>query len=108
MYATGHALKTGSTERPQTSHSGELIWKALTALALGALLGALAALPYDQLLGLSSETCTVLRSGVAILVLTGLNASSARDLVFKADSVQGAPSPRLMGTASLLCTPHGG
>ena len=61
---------------------GEWVWKALAALAIGALLGALAALPYDRLLGLPGTTGTVLRSLVATVVLAGLNAGRAQDLTF--------------------------
>lgn len=60
----------------------EWAWKALAALAIGALLGALAALPYDRLLGLPGTTGTVLRSLVATVVLAGLNAGRVRDLTF--------------------------
>ena len=71
-------------EHAYTPHGGASIGKAMFALALGALLGALAALPYDHLLGLSATTCTVLRSLTAACVLAGLNTRGASDLVFAA------------------------
>ena len=45
---------------------------ALVALATGALLGVLAAMPYDRLLGLSGEACFALRSVVAVGLLARL------------------------------------
>ena len=54
-----------------------MIWKALAAVTIGALLGALAKLPYDQLMGFSEPACIVLRCWTSIAMLTSL---SARDL----------------------------
>ena len=60
------------------------VWHVLIALGIGALLGVLVAVPYDQLIGLSGPTCTLLRSVVSVAVLGGLDLGRLRDLVSKA------------------------
>jgi hypothetical protein len=52
-----------------------LIAHALGALALGATLGVLVGVPYDQVLGLPSYLWTVVQSAVATLVLAGAGAN---------------------------------
>jgi hypothetical protein len=54
--------------------SRQVYAKALVALAIGALIGVLAAMPYDRLFGLSVEACFVLRSVVAVGLLARLGA----------------------------------
>jgi hypothetical protein len=63
---------------------GETVWRVLIALGIGALLGVLAAVPYDQLIGLSGPTCTLLRSVVSVVVLGSLDLGRLRDLVSRA------------------------
>jgi quinol-cytochrome oxidoreductase complex cytochrome b subunit len=71
-----------------------LFVNALCAVAAGALLGALGAMPYNQLIGLSDTACTVVRSLVAAGVLVGLGARrpfvlpGQRDLVFEPEETQ--------------------
>jgi hypothetical protein len=50
----------------------QVLANALVALATGALLGVLAIMPYDRLLGLSVEACFALRSVVAVGLLARL------------------------------------
>lgn len=76
-----------STLRPEV-----LFVNALVAVAAGALLGALVAMPYNQLLGISDTAYTVVRSLVAAGVLAGLGAGrpwrierGRPDLVFEPD-----------------------
>ncbi len=52
------------------------------ALATGALLGALGAMPYEQVLGLSGPAVAILRSAVATAVLSGLCTVRPSDLAF--------------------------
>ena len=59
-------------------------WHVLVALGIGALLGVLVAVPYDQLIGLSEPTCAFLRSVVSVAVLGGLDIGRLRDLVSRA------------------------
>jgi len=54
----------------------------LVAVAIGALLGVLAAMPYEQLIGLSGETGTILRSLVSTAVLAGFSTCCATRLTF--------------------------
>lgn len=56
--------------------------RIIVALAVGALLGALAAMPYDRLLGVSQPACTVLRSVLTTVVWAGLGSERLRDLAF--------------------------
>jgi hypothetical protein len=60
---------------------GETVWRILIALGIGALLGVLVAVPYDQLIGLSEPTCALLRSVVSVAVLGGLDLGRLCDLV---------------------------
>ena len=59
---------------------GEMLCRALVALATGALLGVLVALPYDRLLGLPTLACTVLRSATSVALLGALQARCPTDL----------------------------
>jgi hypothetical protein len=65
-----------ATRTDLTGH--EMLWKALAALAIGALLGALVAVPYDRWLGFSTPLCTVLQSLVATASMTSLAANQTR------------------------------
>lgn len=59
----------------QSALRPQVLWaNALAAVGTGALLGALVAMPYNQLIGLSDTACTVMRSLVAAGVLVGLSA----------------------------------
>ena len=60
-----------------------LFVNVLVAIAAGALLGALVAMPYNQLIGLSDTAYTVLRSLVTVGVLAGLGARSPAELTFE-------------------------
>ncbi len=81
------ASATKSVDRQQRRLC-DLLWKVAVALAVGTLLGALAAIPYDQLWGWSDSACTVLRSIVTVLGLTGLHVVPARDLVFDGSALR--------------------
>ena len=63
----------------------------VVALAAGALLGAAVSVPYEQVLGLSSTACAILRSAVASAVLSGLCTARSSDLVFDARALLDAP-----------------
>jgi hypothetical protein len=54
----------------------------MCALAVGAILGALVTVPYDQVFGLSEPLCTALRSSIATAILTGVKATDNIKLVF--------------------------
>jgi hypothetical protein len=56
--------------------------RIVVALAAGALLGALASMPYDQLLGVSQPACTILRSVLTTAVWAGMGSERLRDLIF--------------------------
>lgn len=60
--------------------------RIVTALATGVLLGALAAMPYDQLLGISGSASIILRSVLTTAVWAGLRSEQSRDLNFSAIS----------------------
>jgi hypothetical protein len=78
---------------------GETVWHVLVALGIGALLGVLVAVPYDQLIGLSEPTCTLLRSVVSVAVLGGLDLGRLRDLVSRASqTLERAPGSFLSKT----------
>ena len=64
-------------------------WGIVIALAAGALLGALVAMPYEQVLGLSGAAGALLRSAVATAVLSGLCTVRPRDLIFDAHAETG-------------------
>jgi hypothetical protein len=49
-----------------------IFWNALSALALGTLLGTLAVMPYDRLFGLPGLVCDILQGLVALVALSGL------------------------------------
>ena len=55
--------------------------KTLVAVALGSLLGVAIAVPYDQVLGLSTPLCTVLQTLASAVVFTSLKASWPAELV---------------------------
>ena len=86
---------------------GETVWRVLIALGIGALLGVLVAVPYDQLIGLSGPTCTLLRSVVSVAVLGGLNVGRLRDLVSQAsealERTPGSFLSKTLGTHVALC-----
>ena len=55
---------------------------AIGALAVGTMLGALVAVPYDQVFGLSASLCTALRSLIATTILAGVKAMDSAELAF--------------------------
>ncbi|MBN1641687.1 MAG: hypothetical protein JXA09_10665 [Anaerolineae bacterium] len=69
-------------------HSHPALQGVVLALAAGALLGALVALPYEQVLGLPGAACAILRSAVATAVLSGLCTVRPRDLAFDARALR--------------------
>lgn len=71
--------------RTSNCSEGGMVWNVLIALGTGALLGVLVAVPYDQVIGLSESTCTILRSAVSVAVLGSLNTGRLRDLTYRAD-----------------------
>lgn len=68
--------------------------RIIVALAAGALLGALAAMPYDQLLGVSQPACTIVRSVLTTAVWAGLGSERLRDLVFDPSALLAVLSTR--------------
>ena len=68
---------------------GRTMLNATIALSIGALLGVLVVMPYDQLIGLPVPTCTVLRAVVSVAFLGGLNIGRIGDLAYKTGDVQG-------------------
>jgi hypothetical protein len=52
------------------------------ALVVGTMLGALVAVPYDQVFGLSAPLCTALRSSIATAILAGVKAADSVELTF--------------------------
>jgi hypothetical protein len=80
----GDRIVTG--EAPANAAMGERVRidRIVTAVAAGALLGALAAMPYDQLLGISDPACAILRSVLTTAVWAGLRSQQPRDLNFSA------------------------
>jgi hypothetical protein len=78
MYEAIVLLQTESSEH-------RVIWNTLGALAIGALLGVLVAVPYDRLFGLSVPLYTVLRSLIATATLVSVRAMDRAELTFKAD-----------------------
>jgi hypothetical protein len=55
---------------------------AVAALAVGAILGTLVAVPYDQVFGLSAPLCTALRSSITTAILAGVKAMDSAELAF--------------------------
>jgi len=73
-----------------------MFWNALSALALGTLLGTLAVMPYDRLFGLSGPICDALRSLVALAALSSLGIGRKAHLTFEAKGIpEGALEPSL-------------
>jgi hypothetical protein len=68
--------------------------RIIVALAVGTLLGALAAMPYDRLLGVSQPACTILRSALTTAVWAGLGSERLRNLVFDPGALLAALSIR--------------
>lgn len=68
--------------------------RVIVALAAGALLGALASMPYDQLLGVSQPACTILRSVLTTAVWAGLGSERLRDLTFDPSALLAVLSTR--------------
>lgn len=98
--AQGHAVarEQGRGDRTmvaevQGSTAGHVrVDRIVTAVATGALLGALAAMPYDQLLGISGPASMILRSVLTTAVWAGLRSEQPRDLNFSAITPEvGAP-----------------
>jgi hypothetical protein len=101
--AQGHAVarEQGRGDRAmmaevQGSTAGHVrVGRIVTAVATGALLGALAAMPYDQLLGISVPASMILRSVLTTAVWAGLRSEQPHDLNFNADTTEaGAPKER--------------
>ena len=59
-----------------------VLLNVVMALAIGALLGALSVMPYDQVLGLSGETGAVLQSAISVALLGALDLSRITGLTF--------------------------
>jgi hypothetical protein len=60
------------------SHDRGMAWKALSALAFGALLGVLVSVPYDQLFGFYAPLRAALQSLVATASITCLAVNGTR------------------------------
>jgi hypothetical protein len=71
-----------SNARRLKSNVRWLAQSAMCALAVGAILGTLVAVPYDQLFGLSAPLCTALRSSIATAILAGVRATDGSELTF--------------------------
>jgi hypothetical protein len=67
----------------------------LLALMIGALLGVLATMPYEQWIGLSGETGTILRSLVSTAVLAGFGTRCTTRLTFDVSAWQQEKIERL-------------
>jgi hypothetical protein len=52
--------------------SGGVLWRAVAALAIGALLGALAGMRYDLVFGLSEPLCVIVQSAVFTAAWTSI------------------------------------
>ena len=70
------------------AHESARVDQIVIALAMGALLGAVAAMPYDQLLGISDSACTILRSVVTTAMWAGLSSERPQGLTFDAATLQ--------------------
>ena len=64
------------------SDARRLMQSEMVALAVGAILGTLVAVPYDQVFGLSASLCTALRSSIATAILAGFKAMDNAELAF--------------------------
>ena len=93
-----NAQRTAEVQGTAIAHESARVGKIVTALATGVLLGAVAAMPYDQLLGISGSACTILRSVVTTAVWVGLSSERLQDLAFDAATLQ-------VGTLQMR-TPH--
>jgi hypothetical protein len=71
------------------------IRNAALALSIGALLGVLATMPYEQLIGLSGETCIILRSLVSTAVLAGFGTTCVTRLTFDVSAWKQETTDRL-------------
>jgi hypothetical protein len=76
----------------QLKTNQELKWNRVKnvalALIVGALLGALATMPYEQLIGLSGQTSLILRSLVSTAVLAGFGTRCTTKLTFDISALQ--------------------
>jgi hypothetical protein len=70
--------------RPSGHH---VLWNALIAVVIGLLLGALAAMPYEQLIGLPESACATMRSLVEVIALGSLCISPPSSLVIDVDCI---------------------
>ena len=52
--------------------SGGVLWRAVAALAIGALFGALASMRYDLVFGLSEPLCVIVQSAVFTAAWTSI------------------------------------
>jgi len=64
------------------SSTRRLTQSAIGALVIGTMLGALVAVPYDQVFGFSAPLCTALRSSIATAILAGIRATDGTELAF--------------------------
>jgi len=87
-------LDTRAIREPVETRQTTNVEKMVMALAAGALLGALASMPYDQLLGVSQPACTILRSVLTTAVWAGLGSERVRDLTFDPGALLGVLSTR--------------
>jgi hypothetical protein len=62
---------------------GRMIGKAVSALAVGALLGVLAAAPYDRIFGISQPYYTVLQAAMGTATLAALTCGWANPSAFR-------------------------
>jgi hypothetical protein len=83
-------VSRGAEMAQQTAVAQRTVWvdRIVMALAAGALLGAVTAMPYDRLLGLAEPACTILRSMVTAAVWVGLGNGRLQDLTFDAGALQ--------------------
>jgi hypothetical protein len=89
---TTRTIAHKSAHKLDTDH--RIFWNALTALALGTLLGTLAVMPYDRLFGLPGAVCEVLQGLVVLVALSGLGIGRRAHLTVEAkDVLQGELAP---------------
>ena len=82
MFGVSVALSGESDARRLVPNTHRLAQSAMRALAIGAILGTLVAVPYDQVFGLSAPLCTALRSSIATALLAGVKAMDSAELAF--------------------------
>jgi hypothetical protein len=81
----GADRQDGSSEMNGHDEQKNILLNAVMALAIGALLGTLSVVPYDQVLGLSGVTGTVLQSAISVALLGALNLGRVTDLTYESN-----------------------